>query len=86
MKYTYINETMKDELGELLTNDANGTINAAMQECANAGYRKGLIGCIAALGIGLLVGMNAKQIRGDYINKHIQKTVSKITRDVCSGK
>lgn len=86
MKYTYMNENMKAELGELLANDTTGTVNATMQECANAGYRKGLIGCAIAAVLGLVIGMNAKQMRGDIIDKHIQQTVNKIARDVSSNK
>ena len=86
MKYTYINETMKTELGELLAGDNSEVINATMHECTNAGYRAGIIGGIVAGVIGAVVCMSAKQMRVDFVDKHIRNTVGKITRDVCSSK
>jgi hypothetical protein len=81
-KYNHINEVMKGELKDLAKGEHGETLKAWSYECVDAGYRKGLACGAAAAIIGTVITYFIKGMRGGLGERHTQRNIRRIVRQI----
>lgn len=88
MDYKYMNEGMKDEVGELLAGDHGKAVAAFGKECGHAaveGFKKGIVnGCVRAsvLGVaGATLVVGAYRIGKKIVKACTEKGVERIIKN-----
>lgn len=88
MDYKYMNEGMKDEVGELLAGDHGKAVAAFGKECGNAaveGFKNGIVrGCVKAsvLGVaGATLVVGAYRVGKKIVEKCAEKGVEQIIKN-----